>query len=129
MSQKINAITFYMHDDVDEIFDEKGNMFLAMRKVQWCKPGVEPDPNKAKLELRKWNMTQEGEIPSKGFSFLTDEGPNELVDVLISNGYGHTKDILLKLKEREDFDDIVKSIYDEVDSDEEYFDARDVLLT
>ena len=125
--KKTNAITFYTHDGMDEIFDERGNVFLAMRKVQWCKPGDEPDPEKAKLELRRWHMKPEGETPSRGFSFLTDEGPNELVNVLVSNGYGNTKDILLKLKERNDFEDIVKNIYNEIDSDE-YFDPRETLL-
>lgn len=126
--EKISPITFYNHDGIDEIFDEKGNVFLAMRKIQWCKQGVEPDPDKGKLELRKWHMKPEGETPSKGFSFLTEEGPHELVNVLISSGYGHTKDILLKLKEREDFEESVKSIYDEVDTNDEYFDPRETLL-
>lgn len=128
--EPINAIHFYMHDGMDEVFDEKGNMFLAMRKVQWCKEGVEPDPEKAKLELRKWHMKAEGEErASKGFAFLTEEGPHELAKVLVSNGYGHTKDILMKLKERDDFEESVKSIYDEVDQDnDEYFDPREALL-
>lgn len=126
--EKMNAITFYTHDGMDEIFDERGNVFLAMRKVQWCKPGAEPDPEKGKLELRRWHMKPEGETPSKGFSFLTEEGPNELVNVLVSNGYGHTKDILMRLKERNDFEESVKAIYDEVDHDDEYFDPREALL-
>ena len=42
-TESVNAIHFYMHDNMDEIFDEKGNTFLAMRKIQWCKPDVEPD--------------------------------------------------------------------------------------
>ena len=125
-----DAITFYAHDGMDEIFDEKGNVFLAMRKIQWCKAGAEPDPDKAKLELRKWHMKPDGETPSKGFAFLTEEGPHELVNSLVSNGYGYTKDILLKLKERDDFEESVKGIYDEVDHDsEEYFDPREALLS
>ena len=125
--EKISPITFYSHDGVDEIFDEKGNVFLAMRKIQWCKQGAEPDPSKAKLELRKWHMKPEGETPSKGFSFLTEEGPNELANVLVSNGYGHTKDILLKLKERDDFKESVESIHDESENDDEYFDPEALL--
>lgn len=129
MGKVSDVITFYAHDDMDEIFDEKGNVFLSMRKIQWCKPGEEPDPEKAKLELRKWHMKSDGETPSKGFAFLTEEGPHELVNVLVSNGYGYTKDILLKLKERDDFEESVKSIYDEVDhDDDEYFDPRETLL-
>ena len=122
-------LIFFMHDDMDEIFDEKGNVFLAMRKIQWGKDGVEPDPEKAKLELRKWHMKPEGERPSRGFAFLTEEGPHELANVLVSNGYGHTKDILMKLKDRDDFEESVKAIYNEADQDDdEYFDPREALL-
>ena len=125
----IEPLIFYMHDGVDEIFDEKGNVFLAMRKIQWCKEGSEPDPEKAKLELRKWHMKSDGETPSKGFSFLTEEGPHELTDVLISNGYGHTKDILELLRDRDDFEESVKSIYGSDKDDDEYFDPRKALLS
>ena len=127
-TESVNAIHFYMHDNMDEIFDEKGNTFLAMRKIQWCKPDAEPDPDKAKLELRKWHMRSEGETPGKGLSFLTEEGPHELVDVLLYNGYGHTKDILEILKDRDDFKESVKSIYGSDKDDDEYFDPREALL-
>ena len=127
-TESVNAIHFYMHDNMDEIFDEKGNTFLAMRKIQWCKPDAEPDPDKAKLELRKWHMKSEGETPGKGFSFLTEEGPHELTDVLISNGYGHTKDILELLRDRDDFEESVKAIYGSDKDDDEYFDPREALL-
>ena len=130
---KVGKITepliFYMHDGIDEIFDEKGNVFLAMRKIQWAKEGAEPDPEKGKLELRKWHMKSEGETPGKGFSFLTEEGPHELTDVLISNGYGHTKDILELLRDRDDFEESVKSIYGSDKDDDEYFDPRKALLS
>ena len=130
-TEKINALTFYMHDDVDEIFDEKGNMFLALRKIQWAKVGADPDPDKGKLELRKWNIKPDGsEIPGKGFSFLTENGPNELIDVLIEQGYGNTETILGKLKERDDFVEAVDRMYNGVDEDsDEYFDPREALLS
>ena len=103
-----------------------------MRKVQWVQEGNEPDPSKAKLELRKWRISPEGEERAdKGFSFLTEEGPHELAKVLVNNGYGHTKDILLGLKSRDDFKESVEHLYDKEDisSDGEYFDMRSVLLT
>ena len=132
---KVGKITepliFYMHDGIDEIFDEKGNVFLAMRKIQWAKEGAEPDPEKGKLELRKWHMKPEGERASRGFSFLTEEGPHELANVLVSNGYGHTQDILERLKDRPDFQDSLKAIYNESSDqdDDEYFDPREALLS
>ena len=130
-TEKINALTFYMHDDIDEIFDEKGNMFLALRKIQWAKVGVDPDPDKGKLELRKWNIKPDGsEVPGKGFSFLTENGPSELIDVLIDQGYGNTETILGKLKERDDFTEAVDRLYNGVDEDsDEYFDPREALLS
>ena len=73
-------------------------------------------------------MKSEGETPGKGFSFLTEEGPHELTDVLISNGYGHTKDILELLRDRDDFEESVKSIYGSDKDDDEYFDPREALL-
>jgi len=132
MFDKSVSVKPVLFDNIDEIFDERGSTFLAMRKVQWCQEGKEPDESKAKLELRKWRMTPEGEERAdKGFSFLTDDGPHELAKVLVKNGYGHTKDILLSLKDREDFKDSVEHLYDgeDVSSDGEYFDMRSVLLS
>lgn len=117
-------------EDLDAVFDEKGSTFISMRKTQWVKDGAEPDVNKAKLELRKWRVTDEGEKADKGFSFLTEQGPHELAKVLVSHGFGSTKDILLELKKRDDFKDAVDHMYDdeETSSDGEFFDMRTALL-
>ena len=124
---------YFIHDNVDYIFEEKGNSFSAIRKIQWANPGDEPDPEKARLEIRKWYVNEEGEKIGKGFTFSTEDGPNELINTFIKNGYGNTKDILSELKKRDDFVDAVKSIYDETDHDDEddgeYFDAREVLIS
>lgn|SRR5574344_569097 len=115
------------------IFDEKGSTYIAMRKTQWLKSGSEPDESKAKLELRKWRVTPEGEErPDKGFSFLTDNGPSELAKVLIENGYGDTKEILLQLKKRDNFKASVDNLFTEdntSNTDGEYFDMRNALLS
>lgn len=125
---KIKPVFF---DNLDAVFDEKGSMFLSMRKTQWCKDDEEPDREKAKLELRKWRVTSEGERADKGIAFLTDEGPGELAKVLIHEGYGDTKELLLELKTREDFKESVEHLFDdqEESSDGEYFDMRTALLT
>ena len=117
-------------DGMDGIFDEHGTMFLTMRKTQWVEDGENPDPEKAKLELRKYRVTAEGERPDKGFSFLTEDGPHELVNVLIENGYGDTREVLLKLRERENFKEVVETLFEspEENTDGEYFDMRSVLL-
>lgn len=117
-------------DNLDEVFDEKGSMLISMRRVQWVDPDEEPDREKSKLELRRYQITDKGERADKGFSFLTEEGPHELTKVLLHNGYGHTKDCLLELKQREDFKESVEHLYDEeeLSSDGEMFDMRDMLL-
>lgn len=120
-----------MFDGLDAIFDEKGSMFLSMRKVQWVKEGNEPDPSKAKLELRKWIVGPDGvEKANKGMTFLTEEGPHELAKTLVHHGYGKTKEILLELKGRKDFQESVNTLFDK-DEDTgsgEYFDMRSALL-
>jgi len=115
--------------DINETFDESGSRFLALRKVQWAVDDAEPDESKAKLEIRKWVVTPEGEQANKGVAFLTDEGPGELAHVLIKHGFGDTKKLLLDLKERDDFKDAVDHMYDkETDTDGEFFDMRTSLL-
>lgn len=118
-------------DGIDGIFDEKGSTFLALRKTQWCEQDEEPDPEKAKLELRKFRITSEGERADKGFSFLTEDGPHELVKVLVQEGFGNTKEIIQELKKRSNFRESIENLFDdteEIDSNGEYFDMRSVLL-
>lgn len=93
-----NNFKYNIVDDYDKIFDDKGNTFLAMRKIQWG------ESDKTYLDLRKWYCNADGqETPGKGFSFLTEEGPHELARVLVENGYGHTDDIIDSIKNRDDF--------------------------
>ena len=125
-TKQIRPVLF---DNLDAIFDEKGSTFLSMRKVQWVQEGNEPDESKAKLDLRKCRVSEDGERADKGFAFLTEDGPHELAKVLVHNGYGHTKDVLLELKGRDDFKESVENLYtDDEKSDGTYFDARSALL-
>jgi hypothetical protein len=115
--------------ELDMTFDEKGSTFLAMRMIQWVKDGEEPDESKAHLELRKWRVTNEGEERAdKGFSFLTDNGPHELVKGLIHEGYGKTKEVLEELSHREDFKEAIDHFGEDEDSvTGEYYDMRKLL--
>lgn len=123
-------ITPVFFGSVNETFDERGSMYLALRKTQWVKEGEEPDESKAKYEIRKWMVSPEGDKPNKGTSFLTDNGPSELAHVLLKNGFGDTKECLLDLKSRDDFEDAVNHLYDkETDTDGEFFDMREALLS
>lgn len=124
-------IQYKIHDGIDHVFDEKGNTFLALRKISWG------DSDKPKLDLRKWYVSKEGEeTVGKGFSFLTEDGPNELTNILTQCGFGETKTIIDNIKDREDFESsLLKSLgkekleelgieIDEDVADEDYYDPR-----
>lgn len=113
--------------EYDEIFDEKGNIVLMARKVAW-------NDNKSKIELRKWYVNVDKEKASAGFSFLTEEGPDNLINVLIKKGHGQTEEILESLKDREDFDEALRNVIgDKVDSiknqkpENDYYDPKEML--
>lgn len=91
---------------VDEVIDEvPGNSFIALRKLRWTSTGS------FKLDIRKWFTNGAGEeIAGKGVSFMTEEGPDNLVEALLKNGYGDTRKTLNGLKDREDFLPNVKQI-------------------
>ncbi len=117
---------------LDVIIEEKGSQFVALRKVQWCKSEDTPkDDYKAHFEIRRWIVRNDGDVtPGKGCVFLTEDGPDNCVSELVDYGFGKTKDILLKLKNRDDFKEAVEHMYDEEDlGDGEYFDARELLLS
>ena len=126
-------IKYKIFEGNDDIFDEKNNCFLAMRKVAWYNSNDKQEPtiDDAKLELRKWRVDESGiDIPNKGMTFITPNGPNVLAELLLKKGYGDTKKCLLELKKRDDFKDAVKHLYDDKDNnnDDEFFDIRNELL-
>lgn len=82
---------------IDEIIDEKGNAFIALREVAWGN-------GTSKLELRKWYTDANGnETPNKGVTFMTEDGPNQLVETMTSLGYGDTQRVIQNLSQRDDF--------------------------
>lgn len=104
-------------DDFDKVFDEKGNTFLSVRKLVWG----DTDPEKAKLDIRKWYTNAAGEeTVGKGVSFLTEEGPNALVRVLTESGFGHTREILENIKDRDDFKSSLNIV---LGKESEFYDA------
>ena len=125
-------VIYFLHDNLDEIFDEKGNKFSEIRKVQWAKEGTEPDPAKGKLEIRNWYVTADGsERAGKGFGFLNeDEAPNALINSLVKLGYGDTKEIIKNLKTRTTFKEDIENLYVEDESESgssEFVDLRALL--
>lgn len=111
-------------------FDEKGSTWGTVRKVQWLKAGKEPDESKAKIEIRKFTQTSEGERMMKGYTFSTPEGPGELIVGMIDAGFGDTKEILRATRKRDDFLEAAKTINEDNDDNDsgESFDMRDLLL-
>jgi hypothetical protein len=95
---EIKSFEYHVNSDVDEIVDERGNTVIMFRKLAW-------GDGEEKLELRKWHVKIEGETPSKGVTFLTEDGPHNLVHVLTNKGFGDTQKILEELKSRDDFEE------------------------
>lgn len=127
------AFDYKVNPDFDFIFDEKGNTFLALRKITWNEGGKE------KLDIRKYYNSSDGtETVGKGVSFITEEGPHELTRILVENDYGYTDEIINGIKNRKDFmASLVKVLNEEdtkelglenVDPNEEYFDPVESLL-
>ena len=122
----------HVFEDFNIVFDEKNSTCGVIRRAQWIKDGDEPDESKAKLEIRKIYNTSEGERSGKGYTFSTENGPDELVVGLIDAGFGQTSEILQHIKTRDNFKDAVQAIKfvndDFIDEDGEIFDMRELLL-
>lgn len=117
----------------DVVFEEKGNTVGMIRKISWGN-------RVPKLELRKWNLDSNGkETASRGYTFMTEEGPHELVENMAKLGYGDTTKVISSIKDRKDFEEaLVKNIgmqkviesknseY-EVNEEEEYFDPKELM--
>lgn len=94
--KKENKSFTYKVGDIDEVVDSKRNSVILLRKLAW-------GDGEEHLELRKWVVDINKETPLKGVTFLTEEGPNNLVSVLLQQGYGNTKDVLSSISTRKDF--------------------------
>jgi hypothetical protein len=83
----IMAFEYSVDPNFDYTIDEKGNTFIALRKIDWNNSG------NYKLDIRKYYASEEGEKMAKGVSFLTEDGPDELTKVLLETGYGNDEEI------------------------------------
>lgn len=108
----------------DHTIDEKGNTFIALRKIAWG------NSEEYKLDLRKYYATAEGETMSKGVSFLTEDGPNELVNVLLQEGYGEPMAIAETIKNsRPDIMELLAADIDKIkeEANSDFYDPRELL--
>ena len=120
----------YSFRGLNRIIEERGNTFTRLSKIAWVGENEDVEPSKIKLDIRKYTTDAEGnEKMLKGFSFMTEQGPHELVNVMTEEGYGDTAKVLSNLKERTDFPDAVRECYGEKveDPEDPTFDLRDIL--
>lgn len=132
MPFKKGPVEFKVKEDgINEVIDEKGNMALMLREVAW-------NGRDYHLELRKWIVDVDKEQPMKGCTFITEEGPNNLVDTMIKHGYGNTRNILHELSSRDSFEEDLVSVIgkQKVDkakdtevtiTEDDYFDPKSLL--
>lgn len=86
MFNKDKEFSYEVDPNFDYVLEERANTFIALRKIKWG------SQTKAKLDIRKYRATEEGEMMMKGCS-ITDEGANELTKILVEQGYGSDKEI------------------------------------
>lgn len=117
------------------VIDEKNNQYIAMRKLQWHPTDKDPDESKAKIEIRRWTVDTEKsdgkDIPGKGVTFLSPQGPDNLADLLVKEGYGHTRDIVTSIKNRDDIHKVLDELKNgskDDDSDDEFFEEMSSIL-
>lgn len=123
-------------DDFDFILEEKGNSFTALRKLKWSENST------VRLDIRRYIINSEGdEVTGKGVGFLTEDGPDELVKVLVENDYGVTSEILSAIEGRDEFIVSLKrvlsdekleelnnvTIEEEEEDEEVYYDPRELV--
>ena len=107
-----DSINLEIDDSVNEVFDEApgSNSFLALRRLRWSETG------NFKLDIRKWYTNSEGEeVAGKGVSFLTEDGPNNLINALMKHGYGDTRGIIDSISTRDDFLPNVKRVLNKME--------------
>lgn len=114
-------ITMDIEPDFDFIIEEGANTSINLRKISW-------NGRPSKLDIRKWSYQDGQERAMKGVG-LSDEGADELANVLVEQGYGDTKRITKAIKQREDYnesntDESVESDID--DGSEEYYNPSEL---
>jgi hypothetical protein len=130
----MKEFSYSVDSDFDYTIDEKGNTFIALRKIDWGNKGD------YKLDLRKYYASESGETMQKGVSFLTEDGPNELTKILLETGYGDANEITdtIVYKRPDILGRICKIIASdpslsdpellkEFDDDEEYYDPEELI--
>lgn len=86
-------IVYNVEDGSKHLIDQKGNSIIQLTKISW-------NNGPYKMDLRKWAFKGETLVPQKGFSFLTENGPHSLAEILVDIGYGDTEKLQSSLNKR-----------------------------
>lgn len=120
---KDKEFSMEIEDNFDFILEEGQNTSINLRRISW-------NGRPSKIDIRKWVYNDGTERAMKGVS-LSDEGADELANVLIEQGFGNTKRIIKAIKAREDYDGSISgNITEEIaedDGSEEYYDPSELL--
>ena len=113
---------------VDYTISEKGNSYIALRKVVWG----DKDDDSAKYDLRKYYTNADGtERMSKGVCF-DEEAADELVRVLVDTGHGNTRELIDVLRNRNDFEESYNNTINNIDDlgghSENFVDIRSEMM-
>lgn len=113
-SKKKDDIKLTIVGGFDRIIEEQSNSFVALRKLKWTEDGT------ARYDLRRYRIDADGnEVVGKGLGFTTEEGPHELANVLVEEGFGDTTKIIRSIMTRGDFSEAMEKAANPDSSDEE----------
>lgn len=120
---KNKEISMEIDDGFDFILEEGANTSINLRRIGW-------NGRPSKIDIRKWVYNDGAERAMKGIS-LSDDGTNELANVLVEQGFGNTKRIARAIMKRQDYDGMFNDVMpiNNMDSseDEEYYDPSELL--
>jgi hypothetical protein len=117
--KKDDNFSYEINKEYDYIIEEAANTTICLRKISW---GGRPE----KIDIRKYSYSDGEEKMMKGVS-LSDEGANELTNILAFTGYGDTKKLAKAIKSREDYYDGCENDIEEESeevSEGEYYDPK-----
>lgn len=126
---------YTIDSDFDYTIDEKGNRYIALRKIDWGNRG------EYKLDLRKYYANDAGEKMSSGVT-MTDEAADELTKVLLETGYGNDDEIANTILEKrtgivariakalndpKTSYDLMIQLENELEDEEEFYDPEELI--
>lgn len=118
---KDKEFSMEIEKEFDFILEEGQNTSINLRRISW-------NGRPSKIDIRKWVYQDGNERAMKGVS-LSDEGTDELANVLVEQGYGDSSRLIKAIKQREDYNSPNSDKFDNLadDGSEEYYDPSELL--